>query len=176
MSRLLVAAVAGAVGVRGEVKLKSFTAEPGACCAYGPLSDESGRSYQPKLVRVNEKGLVVARLSGVGDRNAAETLRGLKLYAPRDALPDAEEDEFYHADLIGLRAELADGTAFGDVRALHDFGAGELIEIGGVAKDKGGPVVILPFTKVACPVVDLAGGRVVVDPPSGLAEPAEKTG
>lgn len=172
MSRILVAAVAGAVGVRGEVKLKSFTADPAACCGYGALSDAHGATWTPKLVRVNEKGMVVARLSGVADRNAAEALKGLKLFADRAALPPAEEDEFYHADLIGLAVETVEGAPFGAVRALHDFGAGDLIEIEGAPKAAGGPVLLLPFTRAVCPVVDIAAGRVVVDPPAGLGEEA----
>lgn len=174
MNRILVAAIAGAVGVRGEVKLKSFTADAAACCGYGALSDAQGTAYTPKLVRVKEKGLVVARLSGVEDRNAAEALKGLKLFADRAALPPAAADEFYHADLIGLAVETVEGTPFGAVRALHDFGAGDLIEIEGAPKAAGGPVVMLPFTRAVCPVVDIAAGRVVVDPPAGLGDaPAE---
>jgi 16S rRNA processing protein RimM len=115
-------------------------------------------------------GMVIAQLSGVADRDQAEALRGLRLYAPRAALPPAGEDEFYHADLIGLRAELADGSVFGTVRAVFDFGAGEMLEIA----RPGAGAVMLPFTRAAVPVVDIAGRRIVVDPPAGLLEPAER--
>jgi 16S rRNA processing protein RimM len=110
---------------------------------------------------------VIATLSGIGDRDAAEALKGVNLFAPRDALPPAGEDEFYHADLVGLRAEAEDGTDMGTVRALHDFGAGDVIEIQG---PDGAPFV-LPFTRAAVPVIDIAGGRIVVAPPPGLLGP-----
>jgi len=163
--RVCLGAVAGAHGVRGEVRIKPFTAEPESVGSYGELSDESGeRRFSLQVLGV-AKGMVIARLTGVEDRNAAEALRGLRLYVARAALPEPEEDEFYHADLIGLRVETEDERLFGRVRALYDFGAGDVIEIEPLA---GGQPVVLPFTREAVPVVDLRAGRVVVVPPEGL--------
>jgi 16S rRNA processing protein RimM len=155
-------------GVRGAVRIKSFTDEPGAVANYGTLADESGTKRFALRVIGNVKGdgMVIAALSGVADRDQAEALRGLRLYAPRSALPPAGEDEFYHADLIGLAATLEDGTMLGKVIAVHDFGAGDVIEIARAA----GPPVLVPFTRAAVPVVDIAAGRIVVDPPAGLLD------
>jgi 16S rRNA processing protein RimM len=155
-------------GVRGAVRIKTFTDEPAAIARYGALEDESGERRFTLRVTGSAKGdgMVIATLSGVTDRDRAETLRGLRLYAPRAALPPTEEDEFYHTDLVGLAAVLEDGTEIGRVVAVHDFGACDVIEI---AQDKGRPVVV-PFTRAAVPVVDIAGGRVVLDPPAGLLD------
>lgn len=157
-----VGAFAGAHGVRGQVKLKSFTAEPDAIVRYRPLTDEAGaREFQVTLVGT-AKDTFVAKVEGVTTREAAEALAGTRLYAPRSALPAADEDEFYHADLIGLAAETIDGKALGKVAALHDFGAGEMLEIVG----EGGKSMLVPFTRAAVPQVDTVAGRVVVDPPA----------
>ena len=160
--RVCVGVIVGAHGVRGEVRVKSFTAEPGDITAYGPMTDADGAHRFEIEVTGSSRGILRARIGGVGDRAVAEALKGKELYVPRDALPPAEEDEFYHADLIGLAVEHEDGSAFGRVKALHDFGAGEVIEI--AAED--GPDVILPFTRAVVPVVDLEAGRVVVVPPA----------
>src|SRR6266853_218005 len=168
--RVCVGAVAGAHGVRGAVKIKSFTATPEDVAGYGPLEDESGeRRFSLRLVGTG-KGVVIGHLSGIADRNQAEAARGLRLYLPRAALPPTEEDEYYHADLIGLEAVLTDGTPVGAVRAVHDFGAGDTLEI---ARPKGPPVVV-PFTRAVVPTVDLAAGRLVVDPPPGLLDAPER--
>jgi 16S rRNA processing protein RimM len=163
---LLVGRIAAAHGVRGLVKLQSFTGEPAAIGRYGPLLDASGERRFEVTVQNAVKGGVVARIAGVEDRTAAEKLRGVELYLPRDALPPAGEGEYYHVDLVGLAAELADGTPFGRVRAVENFGAGDLLAI---ERPGRGPVS-LPFTDRSVPVVDLAGGRIVVDPPAGLLE------
>jgi 16S rRNA processing protein RimM len=156
-------------GVRGAVRVKSFTDVPEAVGAYGALEDESGeRRFTLRIVgSAKGDGMVIAQLSGVADRDRAETLRGLRLYAPRSALPPPAEDEFYHADLVGLMALLEDGTTLGTVAAVHDFGAGDMLEI---ARDAGQPVLV-PFTRAVVPVVDVASGRVVIDPPDGLFDP-----
>jgi 16S rRNA processing protein RimM len=160
--------VTGAHGVRGAVKVKSFTADPGDVAAYGPLEDERGdRRFTLRLVG-SAKGVVIARVAGVADRDAAEALRGLRLYLPRAALPPPGDDEYYHADLIGLDVALGDGTILGRVRAVHDFGAGDTLEID---RAEGQPVMV-PFTRAVVPVVDLDAGRLVVDPPPGLLGPA----
>ena len=168
--RVCVGAVAGAHGVRGAVKIKSFTATPEDVAGYGPLEDESGeRRFSLRLVGTG-KGVVIGHLSGIADRNQAEAARGLRLYLPRAALPPTEEDEYYHADLIGLAAVLTDGTPVGAVRAVHDFGAGDTLEI---ARTEGPPVMV-PFTRAIVPSVDLAAGRLVVDPPPGLLDEPER--
>lgn len=168
-ARVCVGVVTGAHGVRGLVKVKPFTADPAALAAYGPVTDESGgRRFAIELLSF-AKDQWLARIDGVADRAAADGLRGVRLYVDRAALPQPEEDEFYHADLIGLRAERPDGTAFGRIRAVHDFGAGDMLELD---MPEGGSLMV-PFTRDAVPLVDLAGGRVVVDPPPGLVEPPD---
>lgn len=162
--RVCLGAIAGAFGVKGEVRLKSFCAEPGAIAAYGPLATEDGsRSFTVTLVRPL-KGAFAARLSGVEGREAAEALRGTRLYAARDRLPPPGEDEYYHADLIGLAVHDPGGARLGTVQAVHDHGAGDLLE---VARPGRGSV-LLPFTRATVPTVDLAAGRLVADPPAGL--------
>jgi 16S rRNA processing protein RimM len=164
--RLCVGIVTGPQGIRGAVRVKSFTADPLAIGAYGAVTDERGiRVFTLKAV-AQVKGTVIAELSGVADRNAAEALKGLRLYVRRDQLPPAEAEEFYHADLIGLAAELVSGEVLGKVGAVYDFGAGDALEI----LTAEGAVVMVPFTKAAVPVIDVAGGRIVVDPPAGLLE------
>jgi 16S rRNA processing protein RimM len=163
--RVCVGAIAGAFGVRGEVRLKSFCAEPEDVAAYGPLESEDGaRRYGVTLVKPVKNGFA-ARLSGVTTKEQADALRGTRLYAGRDALPALGEDEFYHADLIGLEVRDTGGALLGHVRAVHDHGAGDLLEIHGPGLKQ---TVLLPFTREAVPTVDLAGGRVVADPPEGL--------
>lgn len=156
-----VGVIVGAHGVRGAVKIKSFTAEPGDVAAYGPLSDEAGKRRFVVRAIGQAKGSIMATVEGVEDRDAAEALRGTRLYADRASFPEPEEDEFYHADLIGLRAEDRAGAAIGRVRAVYNHGAGDMVEI---ALDQGG-TVLLPFTRATVPVVDLRAGRVVVDLP-----------
>jgi 16S rRNA processing protein RimM len=168
--RVCVAIVTGAHGVRGAVRLKSFTAAPEDVARYGPLEDETGEGrYKLRLVG-NAKGVLIAKLPGIEDRDRAEALRGLRLYLPRAALPPPGEEEYYHADLIGLEAALADGTPIGHVRAVHDFGAGDTLDI---ARPHGPPVMV-PFTRAVVPVVDLDAGRLVLDPPPGLIDPVKE--
>ena len=156
-------AVAGAWGVQGAVRLKSFCAEPAAIAGYAPLLAEDGRSFDVTLIRPLQ-GAFAARLSGVGSREAAEALRGLRLFAPRARLPALPEDEFYHADLIGLDVLDAGGAPLGRVQAVQNHGAGDLVEIA----RPGLPAVLLPFTRAAVPAIDLALRRMIVDPPPGL--------
>ena len=158
-----VGAIAGAFGVRGEARLKSFCAEPAAIADYAPLVTEDGRSFGVTLVRPLQ-GAFAARLTGVATREAAEALKGTRLYAPRDRLPPLPADEFYHADLIGLAVLDAGGAAVGVVKAIHDHGAGDVLEIA----RPGRPDALIPFTRAAVPTVDLAGRRIVIDPPPGL--------
>lgn len=160
-----VGAVAGAWGVKGDVRLKSFCAEPEAIATYGPLfTEDGGRSFTLRLGGP-VKGGFSARLSGVATREAAEALRGTRLHAPRDRLPPLEDDEFYHADLIGLEVLDVGGRRLGRVRAVHDHGAGDVLDIAPAA---GGRDLLLPFTQATVPNVDLAAGRLIADPPEGL--------
>ena len=162
--KVCVAVISGPHGVRGLVRLRPFTAEPEAVTAYGPLTDQTGqRRFAVDLLSAS-KGQWLARIAGVDDRNAAERLRGMQLFVERSRLPVLpDEDEFYHADLVGLVVEDAQGQTLGTVRAVHDFGAGDLLE---VIRPGAGPVS-LPFTRDVVPVVDLAAGRLVVRPPAG---------
>lgn len=162
-SRLCVGVIAGAHGVRGLVRVKSFTAVPADVAAYRPVTDAAGRRQFDLEITGEVRGLLLARIAGVNDRDAAERLRGVELYIDRDLLPPVEDDdEFYHADLVGLTAERADGSVYGEVKAVHDFGAGAMIEI---ALADGGDVV-LPFTAEVVPEVDIDGSRLVVEPPA----------
>lgn len=160
--RVCVGAFAGAHGVRGQVKLKSFTEDPAAIGTYRPLTDETGeRVFQLQLVGIAKDGFL-ARVDGIHDRNAAEALQGTRIYAPRDALPPPDPDEFYHADLLGMAVEQLDGTPYGTVRAVHNFGAGDVLEI----ERNQGASIMLPFTQAVVPTLDFAGRRVVVNPPA----------
>jgi 16S rRNA processing protein RimM len=164
--RICVGVITGAHGVQGAVRVKSFTADPKDVARYGPLEDESGERRLSLRLVGSAKGVVIAHLAGITDRDRAEGLRGLRLYLRRAALPPAAEEEYYHADLIGLKAALADGTALGHVRAVHDFGAGDTLEI----ERPAGPPAMVPFTRAIVPIVDLAAGRLVLDPPPGLID------
>src|SRR5262245_24074210 len=128
MARVCIAQIGAAHGVRGEVRLKAFTQDPLSVAGFGPLEAEDGRRIEIETVRP-AKDMLVARLKGVTDRNAAEALTNLRLYVARERLPEVEDDEFYHADLIGLAATTSDGAPFGIVKAVHNFGAGDLLEI-----------------------------------------------
>ncbi|WP_322096609.1 ribosome maturation factor RimM [Oceanibaculum indicum] len=157
--------------MRGQLRVRSFTGEPAAIFGYGMLlgkrrDSDAGRSLTLKPAGQPKGELVLASVSGVADRNAAEALKGLRLYISRDALPALEEDEFYHADLIGLVVDQVAGERLGTVKAVHDFGAGDVLE---VIREEGGSV-FLPFTRAVVPVVDIAGGRLVADPPAELLE------
>lgn len=169
-ARICLGMVTGTHGVRGLVRIKSFTAEPEAIAAYGPLVDESGaRRFEIGLVGAHKSALL-ARIRGVEDRNAAESLKGLRLYVRRAALPPTEENEFYEADLVGLAALREDGSRLGSIGAVYDFGAGASLEI----KDDAGASVVVPFTRAAVPVVDLAAKRIIVVPPVGLLDELER--
>ncbi|HQF31159.1 MAG TPA: ribosome maturation factor RimM, partial [Hyphomicrobiales bacterium] len=167
--RVCLAVIGAAHGVRGEVRVKPFGADPLALGAYGPLADESGtREFEVAALRPVKGGMLVVRFRGVADRDAAERLNGTRLYVDRDRLPPPGEDEFYHADLIGLGAVHIDGAPLGRVVAVPDFGAGDLLEIA----TGGGKTLLVPFTRAVVPEIDLAGGRLVVDPPPGLLDEA----
>lgn len=154
-------------GLKGEVRIRSFTAEPSAVANYGALEDETGaRTIEIESLRSDSKG-VVARIKGVVTREDAEALTGTKLYVHRSRLPEWGEEEWYHADLIGLAALDKDGASLGTVVAIHNFGAGDLLEI---RPEAGGPEVLVLFTRETVPEVDVESGRLILVPPEGLFE------
>jgi len=159
-----VARIGAAHGVRGAVKLWTFTEDPFAVTRYGPLSTRDGaRQFEVAQAR-EAKDHLVATLKGVTTRDEAERLNGIELYVARDKLPDVEDDEYYHADLIGLAAVNAADEPLGRVIAIHNFGAGDIIEIA----PPHGTTLLLPFTNAVVPTVDLAGGRVVIELPEDI--------
>ena len=158
-NRILLGRITAAHGIRGEVVVHSFAAEPSDIACYGALSDKAGaRSFTLTVVRDTGKG-VVCRINGVSDRNAAEALVGGELYVERAKLPAAAEDEFYHADLIGLAAVSPDSNVIGRVVGVHNFGAGDLIEI---ALEGTSKTELLVFSDAFVPEIDVKGGRIVV--------------
>jgi len=158
--RLCIGVVVGAHGVKGALRIKAFTADPADLTAYGPLTGDAGQKWKLKLSGIDTKGVVTAKIDGVDDRNQAEALKGAKLYIERGALPEVDEDEFYIADLIGLPAENPAGEPLGTIKAVFNFGAGDVVEVSG---DQGD--ILVPFTLKAVPVVDVKARRVVIDPP-----------
>ena len=150
-------------GVRGEVRVKSLTSEPHAIGAYGPLTDKGGkRAFAFESLRPVKDDMLVARLAGVSTREAAETLKGVELFARRDQLPPPNEDEFYYDDLVGLEAVDAEGAPLGRVVSLMNYGGGDVLEI---AAAEGGETLLLPFTKRVAPRIDFDAGRIVIEPP-----------
>jgi len=165
--RVCVGAIAGSFGVRGEVRLKSFCADPAAIADYGPLFSQDGsRSFKVTLTRPVAGGLG-ARLSGVATKEEADALRGTSLFVARDRLPSLGDDEFYHADLIGMEVRDTGGAVIGKVGAVHNHGAGDLLEVQGPGLKES---LLLPFTRAVVPTVDLATRRVIIDLPEGLEE------
>jgi 16S rRNA processing protein RimM len=163
-SQICVARIGAAHGVRGAVKLWTFTEDPLAVKHYGPLTTKDGtRQFEVTHAR-EARDHLVATLKGIATRDEAERLNGVELYIARDQLPETEEDEYYHADLIGLAAVTADAAPIGRVIAIHNFGAGDIIEIA----PPHGSTMLLPFTNAVVPTVDLAGGRVVIELPEEI--------
>jgi 16S rRNA processing protein RimM len=142
------------------VRIKSFTERPEDVASYGPVTDETGRSFALGVVGL-ARGAVLAAIDGIADRNAAEALKGVRLYVDRSRLPEPAQGEYYREDLVGLRAELADGTAVGTVLTVDDYGAGDIVEIA----RPGERPLLLPFNDATVPTVDIAGGRIVIAPP-----------
>ena len=160
--RICVGAIGGAFGVRGEVRLKSFCAQPEAIAAYAPLWTEDGRrSFTLRITRTIPNGFA-ARLSGIATKEEADALRGANLYADRAMLPNLPDDEFYHADLIGLEVFDTGGERLGTVRAIYNHGAGDILEIHAPGRKA---TLLLPFTRAIVPTVDLKTGRIIADPP-----------
>jgi 16S rRNA processing protein RimM len=163
-AHICIARIGAAHGVRGAVKLWTFTEDPLAVKAYGPLLTKDGaRSFEIATAR-EAKGHLVATLKGIATREDAERLNGLELYVAREKLPATDEDEYYHADLIGLAAVNAASEPIGRVTAIHNFGAGDIIEIA----PAHGATMLLPFTNAVVPSVDLAAGRVVIELPDEI--------
>jgi 16S rRNA processing protein RimM len=159
---VILGVVTGAHGLEGEVKVKTFTGAPESLGAYGPVTTGDGRQLAVAGLRAVKGGEALVRFKGITNRNAAESLKGQKLLVPRAALPDPEEGEFYLADLVGCAVEDRSGKSLGQVLAVHNFGAGDMIEIGAT----GGETRFIPFTDDAVPAVDIAGRRIVVEIPS----------
>ncbi|MBF0334020.1 MAG: 16S rRNA processing protein RimM [Alphaproteobacteria bacterium] len=172
--RLCVGVVVGAHGLRGELRVKSFTGRPIAVAAYGPVEDEGGAlRFRLKVVGEAKGGVVLARAEGVADRDAAEALTGTRLWVPRAALPaGGDDDDFYVEDLIGLAVEDEAGEGIGTIASIGDFGAGDVVEVRMVA----GGSALYAFTRANFPVVDPGGGRVVLRPPHEVAARPEKEG
>lgn len=164
-SRVCLGVIVGVKGLRGEVRIKSFTADPADVDAYGPVETKDGRRLEVTVTGAAQ-GVVVARINGVADRDAAEALKGTELYIDRKALPEAEEGSYYHADLIGLGVELVSGERLGSVAAVHNFGGGDMIEV----KMAGGRDELVPFNDASIASVDLNGGVIRINPREGLFE------
>ncbi|MCL4105105.1 UNVERIFIED_CONTAM: hypothetical protein GTU68_018812 [Idotea baltica] len=163
--RVCVGAIAGAFGVKGEVRIKSFCADPLAIADYIPLTNETGTQEFTLTLGSAIKNGFAGRLSGVNTKEQADALRGVQLFASRDQLPPADEDEYYHADLIGLTVLDTGGGELGRVKAVLNHGAADLLEIEGPGLKSS---VLLPFTQANVPTVDLSTGRIITDPPDGL--------
>jgi 16S rRNA processing protein RimM len=166
--RILLGAIAGAHGIKGEVKVKTFTEAPENLDAYGALTTTDGRELKIESLRPTMKGEAIVRFKTIATRNDAESLKGQGLHVARDALPEPEPGEYYLTDLVGLKTEDEGGAGLGRVAAVHDFGAGPMLEI----EDARGETFFLPFTDDFVPVVDIANGRIVVRLP---VEGAERT-
>lgn len=168
--RILMARIGAAHGIRGEVRVKPFGDDPLSFTDYGPLETADGKRRLTVSAARVQKNMVITRFEGIDDRNAAEALNGLDLYIPRNALPELDDDDdFYHADLLGLRALSPDGEELGKIVAVPDFGAGTLLEI----RPGIGASFFVPFTRDAVPEVDLAAGRVTIAPPADYEDEDE---
>jgi 16S rRNA processing protein RimM len=169
--RICVARIGAAHGVHGQVKLWTFTEDPFAVKRYGSLFTKDG-ARQFEIAQAREgKGHLIASFKGIATRDEAERLNGLELYVARERLPATADNEYYHADLIGLAAVTTANTPLGRVVAIHNFGAGDIIEIA----PNDGPTLLLPFSNAVVPTVDLAGGRVVIDLPAEIEGDAPDT-
>ena len=174
VDRVCVATVVGAHGLKGLITLRAFTETPEAVAAYGPVETEDGvRRLRLAIAGRAGKGRLLARVEGVGDRDEALVLQGQRLYVPRDRLPPTQDkEEFYHADLLGLRVSDRSGKVLGEVAAIHDFGAGDVLTI----RDNEGGETTLPFTEAVVPIVDLKAGQLIVDPPQEPADGGDRKG
>ena len=171
---ILLGRIGAAHGIKGDVSIKTFTGAPEAIGSYGPLTDKVGsKTFKVKVVRVTPKGGVIARIHGIGDRNGAEALNGTDLYVERARLPKAKDGEYYHADLLGLKAVTPEGVEFGTVVAIENFGAGDLLEI---RLNAATQTEYVPFTNACVPEIDVANGRATIIMPVMTGEPEPKSG
>ena len=161
MGKVLLAAVIGAQGLKGAVRVKLFTEAPQGLTRYGALMDGEGQRYEVTAMRPGKAGEAVICFAGVNDRDAAEKLKGLQLFVARETLPQPGAEEFYHADLIGLEAQDSEARVLGKISALHNFGAGDVMEIA----RPDGDTILITFTRETVPTIDIAGGRIVVAVP-----------
>ena len=161
---ICVGAFSGSYGVNGEVRLKSFCADPEAIADYSPLTTEDGKRSIAFTITRNIKGALVAKVEGITNKEQADDLKGLRVFAKRTQLPALPDDEYYHADLIGLTVLDTGGTVLGKVHAVQNHGASDLLEI---MPNAGGNTILLPFTREVVPTVDLTAGRIIADPPDG---------
>lgn len=168
--RICIGAMAGAHGVKGEFKVRSFTDDPADVAAYGRLSNEKGdKHFTLRLIRQPKPGLLIARAEEVKTREDAEALKGTKFFIDRDCLPAPDEEEFYYEDLVGLKAQTAEGVSYGKVKAVLNFGAGDLLELFQIPDVKGSRLI--PFSKEVVPVLDFENRLIIIDPPEDLLEP-----
>ena len=164
-TRVCLGVIVGVKGLRGEVRIKSYTETPADVAAYGPVATDDGRTFVLSITGAAQ-GAVIARIKGIADRNAAEALKGAMLYVDRRMLPATDHGTYYHADLIGMAVELATGEELGKVTAVHNFGAGDMMDV----KRANGATELVPFTDAAVVKVDMAGGKIVVNLLPGLFE------
>ncbi|MCF2904850.1 ribosome maturation factor RimM [Octadecabacter sp. CECT 8868] len=163
--RIIVGTLAGSFGVHGDVRLKSFCADPEALADYTPLMRADGALITTIVLKGQTKGALIARVDGITTKEQADGLRGMELFATREQLPSLPDDEFYHADLVGLMTYDTGGAELGRVKAIQSNGADDLLEI---ISPSDKDTVLVPFSKAVVPTVDLASGRIVLDPPRGL--------
>ena len=161
---ICVGAVTGARGVKGDVRIKSFTADPQDITSYGPLFDKTGNIAYELKVTGQAKGELVGRIVGTPNRTAAEKLKGLQFFVARDSLPSTNDDEYYFSDLVGLNVKDTQGKALGIISSVENFGAGDILEILGKANGS----LMVPFTKETVPKVDIQNGIAIIDPPDGI--------
>ncbi len=163
--KIIVGSIGGAFGVQGEVRLKSYCADPEAIADYTPLTTEDGRAFNQIVLTGRMKNGFTARIDGVITKEDADALRNVSLYAARDMMPSLPDDEYYYADLIGLTVMDTGGATLGNVKNVIDHGAGDLLEVSIPGQSE---TVLLPFTQAAVPTIDLTAGRIIADPPDGL--------
>lgn len=163
--RIAVGTLSGAFGVKGEVRLKSYCADPEAIADYVPLYDDTGKIYSAIVIKGQTKGALITRIHGVESKEEADALRGITLYADRDKLPSLPDDEYYYSDLVGLEVLDTGGALLGRVKLVENHGAGEVLELAVAGTSN---TILLPFTLETVPTVDLSKGRIIADPPLGL--------
>ena len=164
--KLPIGVVVGPQGIRGDFKVKPYTAAAKSLSAYGPVTTENGRQLMLQILSVNSKGLAIVRVKGVDTRDAAESLRGVTLYVARESLPEPNDGEFYHADLLGMVVKTQDGALLGSLLAIHDFGAGEVAELA----PRKGSTIMVPFGGDRLIAVDMAAKQLCLSVPDGFLD------